>query len=324
MPIYSIQGPIANEVVISEADEGDVVRRLRIKNRKLEQELARLISKREDFYAERVSQADEKWWRLVREKEDADKAWREKHQRSMDETRAGASIMCALFRSQKQRLQEKIRGDRKESEKQLAAAREKILQMEAEHASTTQALQQKLQGTITDYEDKLARQKADSDDRISHLERQLSTAHDETQRLKEAAAESRVQIQELQVQLQRRLADMERLEGLVAAPRTMIKEIQNKAQLQKETLEREIADYVRFIVATHRAASEAPVRPKTTGAARFVTAARPSTPPASPQVPRPLQLPVSARSQLPSALPPLSDEGHGGGIGTRLPRPRAA
>lgn len=317
MAIHAIRGPVA-EAVIGEKDEGDVVRRLRLKNRKLEQELARLVNKREEFYAKKVAEANEKCERLIKQKEETQTDWQDKHQRNLDETRAGATIMCSLFLAKKRRLLGQMRGDKADSEKQLAAAREKIAQMEAEHAATSQALQQKLQSTVTDYEAKLARQKADADERISHLERQLSAARDETHRLQDAAVQAKAEIQDLQLQLQRRLADMERLEGLVAAPRTMIKEIQNKAQLQKETLEKEIADYVRFIVATHRAASEAPVRPKTTPSARHITAVRPTTPPpTSPKVPRPMQLPGSARGAAPMSLPPLGDDAQGGSGGSR-------
>lgn len=320
MVVHSGKGPTANQATAGEKREEDVVKRLMQKNRKLEEELARLINKRESFYAKQVAEAKEKCETLVRAKEENHTAMEEEQQRSLAETRAAAVIMCSLFMSRKRKLQGEIKGNREDSERQLAAAQDKMAQMEAEHASTTRDLQEKLEATVHDYEAKVSRMRSDAETRIALLEQQLSTVREEKYHLEDAAVKAKAEIQDLHLQLQRRLADMERLEGLVAAPRTMIKEIQNKAQLQKETLEKEIGDYVRFIVATHRASPEPPVRPRTTPAPRYHTAVRPSSPtPVSPKAPRPMQIPASARAPVvgTTSLPPLGDDGQGSNTGSR-------
>uniref|UniRef100_A0A7S4VD02 Uncharacterized protein n=1 Tax=Alexandrium monilatum TaxID=311494 RepID=A0A7S4VD02_9DINO len=318
MPVYKLRGSTATEVVITGTDEGDTNRRLRLKVHQLEQELAHLVGTREDYYSKKVAQSEERAALLEREKDAANKAWREKHECAMRESRAGVTIMCSLLRSKRRRLEATIEAERKSYEKQISAAQERMAQREAEHASTTQALQKKLENIVSDCEARLSRQQADADEKISNLESQLSTARDETQRLEDVVAKGRSEIQDLQTQLRQRLADIENLEALVLAPSTKIKETQHKAKMQKETLEKEIADYVRYIVATHRAASrEAAALPSGLVPARGITAVRPSTPTTPPKAHLPMQLPASARSMAPSVLPPLGEEVRAGGPGAR-------
>lgn len=312
MPIYSLKGNATDEVAIVEADEGDAVRRLRLKNRRLEQEFARLMSAREEPYAKRVADAEERCQRMLSEKDRAHAAYKEKQERDLDQTRAGATIMCSLFVSKKNKLQAKLKADKAEAEQRDAAARERYEQLHAEHVSTTQSLQQKLSRTISDYEATLARLRSEHEERERQLERQLAASRDEAQRLRETCARQRRENEELQSQLQRQVAENERLEGLVAAPRALIKEMQKRARLQQESLEKEIGDYVKYIVATRPSEADPPVPPRTP-AARSWTAARPPTPTSPLRAQRPLQLPASARGPAYGALPPVGDETYAGG-----------
>jgi len=226
--------------------ETDTVRRLRLKNRQLEEDLAALVVRREEVYARKVSDAEKQCAQRLAERDESHRSWQERHVQELDEMRAAVQIMHWLWLRKVNRLstegiEQRSAFERKFEDKDLALRR-----AQAEQQAEVQRLGGELARGRAEHEareQEHSQERAALEERGRALERQLAAKQKEVEGLQAAQRQQQREVQQLQQQLQQSAAEARRLEEVLKRD-TRVKAMQK----EKDLLEREVQDYVRFIV----------------------------------------------------------------------------
>lgn len=238
--------------------ESDERRSAQLKARRLEEELQDL----REAYAKKIAYVELKCEKTLREKDEEKDGWYKEKRQDIAQMSAAVTIMKALFDKTSARLWAKMRADKQELEGQQEAFRK-----EAEY--TKKQLQEALEaGPVLVRETKakcdkfeqelsqLGREKSQCEEANKRLEEQVTHARNSNAKLTEASEALRRETEQLRrklleneskQELARRDAQIESLEQELERTR---KETQESTNAQIEGLQKELMDYVAWIVRT--------------------------------------------------------------------------
>lgn len=295
---------------------GDLIQRLRLKNRCLEKELVRLAAKREEVYMKSVWENEERCKRLLKERDEAQTALFEKQKKELSELQAGVTLMHALMQVKKNRLGKLYREELADYVLRLEASQKEIVRIKAECQTKVESSEKRYTEMSADCEARIrALEEKTSwlEEKKGALEAHATFHSEEVQTLKDA---KNVQTNEIE-QLRKALAEAEREAEALRAD-TRIKGMESRARKEKERLEEEVMEYVKYIVCTPEARSISPdfpweclSRPELMPAAqqrvKSMTPQRPLRPPAFPKTRGGPQLRCSTASPRLDLLPGVGD-----------------
>lgn len=294
----------------------------RSKAARLEDELSKFVSKRERIYEEKVTQAEKRCERILKEKEAAQAAWRAENEQKLAEVRAAATIMYRLWQARLAQLQRDRKAEQTEAQRQLALSQVEVGRLEREMFMAKQEAQQELERRNRDHQahvEELTRQKKAMEEKNAVQQQQLADRRKDIDRLTVKGAAQQTEI----VKLQEKLADAERREEILKNDST-VKALKERMQRERTRLEREVMEYVGYIVRTSDSRpGSAPDFPWSLDPQPATNAARPPNRVNSRLSP----LPPPQAYRAASAPTPSRPEGGGigykrpeGALGARLPQ----
>lgn len=226
----------------------DDLAKARSKAARLEDELSKLVSKREGIYAAKVAEADRRCERILKEKEEAQAAWRAEQEQKLAEVRAAATIMHRLWQSRLSQFQRDRKSEQAEAQRQLALSQVEVGRLERELQTVRHEAQQELERRNRDHQahlEELTRQKKAVEEKNAVQQQQLVDRRKDIDRLSIKGAAQQTEIE----QLQEKLADAERREEILKNDST-VKALKERMQRERDRLEREVMEYVGYIVRT--------------------------------------------------------------------------
>lgn len=235
---------------------GDLVQRLRLKNRCLEKELVRLTAQREEYYTKRMREAEDQCQRLLKEARDEQSTWYADQMKELRELRAGVTLMHCLMQAKKDRSSRKYAEEKADYELRLHTAREETVRIQTGAQVKVQALEQRYNEMSSGYEARLScleEKVTELQEKKSKLEAQASTHRAEVQMIKKEKEEQSEHV----LELKKKLEEAERAAESMTMD-TRIKSSEARAQREKEKLEEEVMDYVKYIVCTPEARNISP------------------------------------------------------------------
>lgn len=235
---------------------GNLAQRLRLRVRCLEKELASLAALRSEHYQKKIKETEEQCKSLLKWKDDEQSAWYATELDERKKLRAGATLMFHINVAKQHGLVKQMDEQRLHFEANLRHAKEDKERCKAESEAELERLQRDHALTCASYDARLRllEEKKDQAEEFSRKRQEIvESQRNDISLLREERETHTKEIEKLQ----RQLADADRAIEEMQRD-TRIKAIQRRAQKEKESLETEVMDYVRYILCTPEGRSATP------------------------------------------------------------------
>lgn len=236
-----------------EGSESEERRVALLRVRRLEEQIQDL----REAYAKKIARTELACEQLMREKDDTSSAWYKARKVEIAKLQAGVTIMKAMFEKRRSRYESKMHEELQEFERQKEAFRVSTQQMKDEHRLAMQSFECTVKEQSQAYEkqiEEISKQRAAGEEANRCLEEHVSLLQSSEKKLLEANDALHREVGELR----RRVREVERteelaarnaqIEALEAELRRIKKVTQDKRHAEIEALQKELMEYVKFIV----------------------------------------------------------------------------